>query len=617
MTEQQEAKNDARLANRISRLINWGHWFTFFNILLAMVIGSRYLLESGLPDSLLGVAYTVVTWAGHFAFLTFILFVITLFPLSILLPMPRLVRLSGAVLATAGQLVLLADTFVFGQYRLHLNNFIWDLLKSGEGQVLSEGYFTWMALGGLAVLIFALELTAGNWFWKRQSKFKEKKLGFHLATVFVSCFFSSHLLHVWADANLYYPIMRQGAVFPLSYPATAKTFMARHGLLDMEDYKRKQRQAEGSESLLRLPLDAGQCRRSPNILLVVVDGLRPDALAAMPGLSRYRDEFQVFERHFSGSNDAKDGLFSLFYGLPAVYEDAVAIGGNDSVLMGTLAKAGYAFGIFSSEGLAQSGLDTTALRHQAGGAAAFTGTISRRDAKAAQAMQGWLAKQQGPFFGYLQLSAPAHFSTPNGYENPFQPDWQVVNLNELDRDSDPTPVKNRYRNAAHYSDSLLAPLLDGLKAQGRLDDTIVVVTSDHGMAFNDMADGQWGYNSSFSRFQTQVPLLIHWPGMTPARHDKLTAHQDLVPTLLGTGLDCELPASRYASGMSLFADQGHQWVVLGDYHDFAIVQPDRVMVMNKLGQYSIRDNDYRELPDAKIRVAVLMDALKELKRFYR
>lgn len=618
MTGQEKDGLEPRLAERISRLINWGHWFTFFNILLAMVIGSRYLIENGMPDTVLGFIYTLVTWAGHFAFLTFILFVITLFPLSILMPLPRLIRLSGALVATAGQVVLLADTFVFSQYRLHLNSFIWELIASGEGQILTRHYLTWMAMGVLMMVIFALELTVGNYLWKRRHRFKEKRLGFNVASFFVVCFFTAHSLHIWADARLYYPILRQGAVFPLSYPATAKSFLARHGLLDMDDYQKRLRDAEGTESLLKLPQSAAPFNlQAPRTLLVVVEGLRADALSpeAMPNLWALSQQGLNYQVHFAGSNEPKDGLFSLFYGLPAVYQDAVKLGKDKSLLVESYRQQGDAIGVFASDGLTQNGLAQTAFQDLA--LPQYKGSVASRDQQALSALLDWTAQQQGGYLGYLQLGAPASFSTPKDAVNPFQPDWQLVNLAELDNQSEVAPVKNRYLNAVHYADSLLGQLIDDLKAKGELDKTLIIVTSDHGMEFNDTQSNSWGYNTNFSRYQTQVPLVIHWPGMAPAQVQHMTSHQDLLPTLLTSAFGSQMAASQYSSGSSLFADTGPGWVILGDFHQFAILQHDRILVMDKLGQYSIRDNGYQPIDSAHVRVGTLMDALKELKRFYR
>ncbi|WP_115718584.1 DUF3413 domain-containing protein [Gallaecimonas mangrovi] len=618
MTGKEKDGLEPRLAEKISRLINWGHWFAFFNILLAMLIGSRYLVENGLPSSFLGLLYTLVTWAGHFGFLTFIVFVVTLFPISILLPLPRLIRLIGALVATLGQVILLADTFVFGQYRLHLNGFLWDLIASGEGQVLTKHYFTWLAMGVLMVLIFALELLAGNYLWRRRHRFKEKRLGFNIAALFVVCFFASHSMHIWADARVYYPILRQGSVFPLSYPATAKTFLASHGLLDMDDYQKRLRDSKGTHSMLKLPQTLAPFKeKDPKVIVVVVEGLRADALdeKAMPNLTAMAKSGIRFTDHFSGSNDAKDGLFPIFYGMPSVYQNAVILGKDPSLLVKSFEDLKLPVGIFASDDMEQNNLAQTAFRDK--NFPQYSGSVAQRDSSAISAVIQWTAKQSGGYFAYLQLGAPASFSTPKNYANPFQPDWPVVNLAELDKTSDVTQVKNRYLNAVHYSDHLLGELVDSLKATGEYDNTILLVTSDHGMEFNETGGNTWGYNSNYSRYQTQVPLVIHWPGKTPQVINKLTSHQDILPTLMTDALGSDVPAKKYSSGTDLFSDQDPGWIILGDFHQFAILQPDRVLVMDKLGQYSIRDNRYRTIKKAHIRVGTLMDALKELKRFYR
>jgi membrane-anchored protein YejM (alkaline phosphatase superfamily) len=57
---------------QVSRLISWGHWFTFFNILLALGISSRYILANPWPETQLGVSYLILSWLGHFSFIGFI-----------------------------------------------------------------------------------------------------------------------------------------------------------------------------------------------------------------------------------------------------------------------------------------------------------------------------------------------------------------------------------------------------------------------------------------------------------------------------------------------------------------------------------------------------------------
>src|SRR5439155_1407290 len=70
-------------------------------------------------------------------------------------------------------------------------------------------------------------------------------------------------------------------------------------------------------------------------------------------------------------------------------------------------------------------------------------------------------------------------------------------------------VYNRYRNAVHYADSLVGTMLDALVRRGLLDDTIVLVTGDHGEEFNE--HGYWGHNGAFTPDQVHVPLVLHLP----------------------------------------------------------------------------------------------------------
>lgn len=108
-------------AERVSRLVSWGHWFSFFNVIIAMLIGTRYIAESPWPDSFVGQVYLFSSWVGHFGFLIFALYVLLLFPLTFLIPNYKLFRIVGVLASTAGLTVLLLDTQAYEELNLHLN----------------------------------------------------------------------------------------------------------------------------------------------------------------------------------------------------------------------------------------------------------------------------------------------------------------------------------------------------------------------------------------------------------------------------------------------------------------------------------------------------------------
>jgi len=102
-----------RYREKVSQMVSWGHWFALFNILLAMVLGSRYLFVADWPTTLGGRIYSWLSVIGHFSFLVFATYLLILFPLTFVVMSQRLMRASSAVLATIGMTLLLIDSEVF------------------------------------------------------------------------------------------------------------------------------------------------------------------------------------------------------------------------------------------------------------------------------------------------------------------------------------------------------------------------------------------------------------------------------------------------------------------------------------------------------------------------
>ncbi len=92
-------------------------------------------------------------------------------------------------------------------------------------------------------------------------------------------------------------------------------------------------------------------------------------------------------------------------------------------------------------------------------------------------------------------------------------------------------------------DANLGRLLGALERDGRLDDTVVVFTSDHGSHFRTR---NLEYKRSPHDASLRVPLVIAGPGFGGgARRSDLVTHLDLVPTLVAAagGVVRDLPGS--------------------------------------------------------------------------
>ncbi len=150
--------------------------------------------------------------------------------------------------------------------------------------------------------------------------------------------------------------------------------------------------------------------------------------------------------------------------------------------------------------------------------------------------------------------------------------------------------RGRYAAGVHAADGHLGRLFRRLRQEERWQNTVVVLTADHGEALFD--HGGWDHGFSLYRHQLHVPLLIRYPGgeRGGTRISDAVRLVDLMPTLISLG-DAELPPTvagadltpltRLASGVepprSVFATAiknrpGRSSVTVGRYK--LIIDPD-------------------------------------------
>jgi choline-sulfatase len=92
-------------------------------------------------------------------------------------------------------------------------------------------------------------------------------------------------------------------------------------------------------------------------------------------------------------------------------------------------------------------------------------------------------------------------------------------------------VRRLYQGALYYVDSLLKETFDDLKRRGLWDDTLVVVTSDHGEELYEH-NRYFHHSPSLYDGALRVPLLIKFPGQRGRRVVRENvSHIDILPTL--------------------------------------------------------------------------------------
>lgn len=573
---------------KVSQMVSWGHWFALFNILLAAVLGSRYLFVADWPTTLSGRVYSYISLVGHFSFLVFATYLLILFPLTFVVMSQRLMRFLSAILATAGMTLLLIDSEVFTRFHLHLNPVVWELVINPDQNEMARD---WQLMFISVPVILLIEMLFATWSWQKlRSLTRRRHYARPVAWFLFAAFVATHVMYIWADANFYRPITMQRANLPLSYPMTARRFLEKHGLLDAEDYQRRLVEQGDPEAVsVQYPLSDLRYRdmgTGQNVLLITVDSLNYSRFEKqMPALSSFARQNLNFTQHMSAGNAADSGIFGLFYGISPSYMDGVLSARTPAALISALNQQGYQLGLFSSDGFSSPMYRQALLSDFS-----LPPSKSQKDADTAGQWINWLgsyAQEENRWFSWISFNGTTV------------------------ADSQKQGFARRYARAAADVDTQIDRVLTALKESGRLDKTVVIITAAHGVALDKQ-----GANFEWSREQLQVPLVVHWPG-TPAQEiTTLTDHKDVMTTLMQRLLHVSTPANEYSQGQDLFsATRRHNWVTAASNTDLAITTPKVTVVLNHNGNYRTWDRKDEKIDNQKPQLSLLLQVLTEEKRF--
>lgn len=604
-------------------LRRFNRWFYLFNALLLLLIGLRYFSVTSWPDSLLAQIYEVAMLLSHWPVVA-----LPLLGLGWLLAVStRSRRITVPLLVVAGGLLVmlvLMDTFVYQQYRFHINDSaaLSFLLGGAADQVFSFSATVYATAAGIGAVILAIE-SLGAWLLLRLLQGRQPSLR-PLALGLVTAYLVQTGIFAWSDAVAYPPVTRQRGVFFLYHPITMNKFLYRTGLVAEGDAYRRtvDKPARGG---LDYPLQSVSCpadRQRPNILWILIDAWRADSMTPeiTPHIAAFAPQTERFTDHLSSSSSTRGGVFTMFYGLPPTYWQAVESSAQPPVMMSKLKQWNYQFGVYGSAPLFSPEFDRTVflpvdnLRLKTPGE-----TSSARDKRIAEDFIDFLQTRDTsrPYFGFLFFDSAHAYNVPDDFHKPFTPSWDEADYLAVKQGMDPTPFVNLYRNALYYVDGLVGRVLDAVRAQGGLDNTVIMITGDHAQEFNDNGLNYWGHNSNFSRAQTHVPLLLYVPGRKPAEVSRLTSHYDIAPTFLHDIFACAAPASAYSEGQSLFSLAAENTLLLANYNDFALRTDNEYIDVDLFGNVMVRDRRYQPEPQARPTAAELKALLRLRTRFFK
>jgi arylsulfatase A-like enzyme len=332
----------------------------------------------------------------------------------------------------------------------------------------------------------------------------------------------------------------------------------------------------------------------PNVLILVIDTQRADHLSSYgyarptsPRLDAFAREATVFEAAYSNSSWTLPSHASLFTGaLPDEHRAGVMrrpyLDSRFPTIAEVMRDNGYATGGFVSNTYwcgRQTGLHRGFIRYEdfygnLGDAVARTAMGRRlaydvmprfgiddipgrkRAAEINADLLGWIDDMRGrPFFAfanYFDVHGP--YAPPPPYAGRFTASGTAkektgkIELGALTGAIVVPPKPELEAMVAAYDESILylddqlGKLFDGLRQRGLLENTIVVVTSDHGESWGE--HGLMYHGHSLYRDQLHVPLMVRYPkAFTPGSRDPRAVGLDRLPATIAslTGTPASFP----------------------------------------------------------------------------
>ncbi len=275
-----------------------------------------------------------------------------------------------------------------------------------------------------------------------------------------------------------------------------------------------------------------------NLLLITIDTLRTDRLSSYdpsrghtPRIDALAASGVLFERAFAHDPETLPSHTNIMLGMTSlahgVSENSKSVVASEFLTLAELLKSkGYATAAFVSGfpldsrfGLNQ-GFDVYDDHYPTKAPAGFLFSERRAEKTVAAALQ-WFNIPKGKWFCWIHLWDP---------HDPYAP---------------PEPFATQYADDPYtgevaYVDAQLTVLFGELAKRHLLDQTVVILTGDHGESMGEHGEvfhGYFAYNTTL-----RVPLIVSAPGLKAARVKDAVGHIDIFPTVCDL-LGVEKPAS--------------------------------------------------------------------------
>ena len=281
--------------------------------------------------------------------------------------------------------------------------------------------------------------------------------------------------------------------------------------------------------------------QKPNIYIFVIETLRKDFIQTeqAPFLTYLCENYITSKNTFSNANSTQNSWFSIFHSsLPFHWKKMREEPLHGSLVIQQLHQEGYKMHAFCSSDLTYFDMDQMIF----GKDRKYLSSILEegpnreiqsweKDLRLVKHFQNLLTQKQyhqGQVFIFFLDATHSEYSFPENTHTKFTPivdriDYLTLNQSNLNC------IKNRYKNAIYFIDTLIKNCFETLESHNLLDDAVIAITGDHGEEFFE--EGALFHGTHLNDYQTSVPIILKCQSYNPKDEKKLLTHIDIFPTI--------------------------------------------------------------------------------------
>ncbi len=296
-------------------------------------------------------------------------------------------------------------------------------------------------------------------------------------------------------------------------------------------------------------------KNTPNIYLFIIESLREDFISQeiTPTIERFKSENINFETSFANANGTHQSWFSIFYS-SFPYNWKYGLENNwekGSIALNILKKIGYKINVYSAPELKYYNMKEILFGkdlHLADKFKLFPHyppvEACDADKQAIDELKNDIKENEKNINIIFFDSTHFIYSWPKNQPLKFYPISEEISyLTTYPSKYEIEFIKNRYKNAVYYIDTLIDDFISYLKKNNLYNNSIIIITGDHGEEFYE--EGHLYHGSHLSKMQTTVPIYYKLGDNQREvnKAKKLTCHMDIFPSIFD-----------YIFGENLFKD---------------------------------------------------------------